>query len=225
MQIVDDFFGQVLFPPLGGLIWLLLSWSWCRTVRAGKPLTPTQKHIMAFGFLFVVVMVYLMAWNRQLSVAIGFPGRLVWVPLTVAWGVVLGMFAWQKYRRERVSSGTSANFDLPVFIEGLARAGLLVALIGAVLEWVFIAEKEGHRWIALLWTAACVGMIFLARRDRRGAVLLALRLLVLLAVIGAISRPSLAAGVAVAAIAITLFLTQKLWTSRSVDPPPGPVRS
>lgn len=225
MQITSDFFGQILLPPLGGLVWLVLSWSWCRTVRAGKPLTSVQKHMMASGFLFIVVMVYLMAWNRQLGATIGFPGRLVWVPLTIAWGVVLGVFAWRKYRREQASSGASAKLDRPVFIEGLARAGFLVAMIGAVIEWVFIVEKEGHLWIALLWTAACVGMIFLAKRDRRGAVLLALRLLVLLAVIGAISRPSVAAGVAVAAIAVTLLLTQKLWTSHSVGPPPGPIQS
>lgn len=225
MQITSDFFGQILLPPLGGLVWLALSWSWCRTVRAGKPLTPVQKRMMAFGFLFVVGMVYLMAWNSQLAIALGFPGRLVWVPLTIVWGVVLGVFAWQKYRREQASSGAPAKLDRPVFIEGLARAGLLVAMIGAVIEWVFVVEKEGHLWIALLWTAGCVAMVVLAKRDRRGAVLLALRLLVLLAIIGAISRPSVAAGVVVAAIAITLFLTQKLWTSHSVGPPPGPVRS
>lgn len=224
MQITDPF-GQLLFPPLGGLIWLFLSWSWCKTVRAGKPLTGTQKRILGYGFLLVVGVVYLLAWNSQLASAIGFPGRLVWIPLSVAWGVLLALFVWQKYRQEQASSGAPAKFDLPVFVESLVRAGLLVALIGAVLEWVFVAEKEGHLWLALLWTAAFVAMIFLAKRDRRGAVLLALRLLVLLAVIGAISRPSVVAGVVVAAIAITLFLTQKLWASHRVDPPPGPVRS
>jgi len=212
MQINDPF-GQIFLPLLGGLVWLFLSWSWSKTVRGGKPLTLVQKSLLADGFLFFVVMVYLMAWNSQLGVAIGFPGRLVWVPLSIAWGVVLGAFAWRKYRRERASSATSAKFDLPLFVEGLARAGLLITLIGAVIEWVFVVEKEGHLWLALLWTAACLAMVLLAKRDRRGAVLLALRLLGLLAVIGAISRPSVAAGVMVAAIAVALFLTQKLWTS------------
>lgn len=223
--MIDDPLGQLVAPPLGGLIWLFLGWTWCRTVRAGKPLTSVQKKMLAYGFLFVVVMGYLMGWNDQLASAVGFPGRMLWIPLTVAWGIVLAFFAWRKYRREQASSGTSTKFDLPVFVEGLARAGLLVALISAALEWVFVVEKEGHLWLALLWTAACVVMIFLAKRDRRGAVLLALRLLVFLAVIGAISRPSIAAGAIAAAIAITLILTQKLWTPHSVGPPPGSVRS
>jgi len=224
MQINDPF-GQIFLPPLGGLVWLFLSWSWSKAVRAGKPLTLVQKGLLADGFLFFVGMGYLIVWNSELAAVVRFPGRAIWIPMSVVWGVALACFAWRKYRRERVSSGASTKFDLPVFIEGLVRAGLLVALIGAVLEWVFVVEKEGHLWIAFLWTATCVAMILLAKRDRRGAVLLALRLLVLLAVIGAISRPSLAAGVAVAAIAITVFLTQKLWTSHSIDPPHGPLRS
>jgi hypothetical protein len=212
MQVTDPF-GQLFFPLAGVALWILLTWTWGRTVRAGKPFTPGMKKLLVFGSLFLLGLLYLLAWNSQLALAVGFPGRLVWIPLSVVWGIVLAFFAWRKYRRERASSGTSAKLDSPIFVESLARAGLLVALIGAALEWVFVVEKEGHLWLALLWTAACVAMIFLAKRDRRGAVLAALRLLVLLAVLGAISRPSLRAAAAVVVLGVVLLLTQKLWAA------------
>jgi hypothetical protein len=225
MQIDNDLFGQILFPPLGGLIWLFLSWGWCRTVRGGGPLTTVQKRIMLFGFLFVVGMVYLMAWNDQLSAGAGLPGRLVWIPSSIAWGVILGVIAWEKYRKEASSPAISGTFDQQVLIESFARVGLLVAMIGFVLEWVFVVESEGHLWIAFFWTMACAGMIFLVRTDRRAAVLAALRLLVFLAIVGAIARPSVAAGVVVASVVITFYLTQKLWTSHPVSPPHGGIGS
>lgn len=216
MQITDPL-GQLFFPPAMVGLWFFLTWIWGRTVRAGNPLTPSMKRGIFYAALFLLGLLYLLAWNDEIATAISWPGKAVWIPLTIIWGVVLAYLALRQYRRQRLLSDAPSDFRYSSILGSLIKVGLLIAMIGAVLEWVFVIEKEGHLWLALLWTAGCGLMIFLAKNDRRDTVLLALRLLVLLALLGAIGHPSVTAGIVVVGIGIALLLTQKLWKRNSVS--------
>jgi hypothetical protein len=72
---------KLLFPLVGSVIFLLLSYGWARGLS--NPLTVVQKKMLVFGGLFAVGMSYLIMWQYDLSAKSHMPHLYL-----------LGIFAW-----------------------------------------------------------------------------------------------------------------------------------
>src|SRR2546427_3594443 len=111
---------DILAPPALGLVFLLLSWSQMHVTRGRHALTPYDRKLLIYGFFFVLGMGYLMLIGKlfrwrpsMLFVVIG------------AWGVLLALIAWQRYRR---AHGALEAPPIPPFsplAEGLPGRGLV----------------------------------------------------------------------------------------------------
>jgi hypothetical protein len=85
---------DIVAPPAGAAVWLLLSCLYARAVSLGRPLSAVQKGMIGYGLLFVLGMGYL----------IMFGGSLRWTKelmfsLIAAWAAVVGAIAWRRSRR------------------------------------------------------------------------------------------------------------------------------
>jgi hypothetical protein len=192
------------------LVFLGLSWSYIRSINIDRPLTPIQRKMLLYSFLFVLGMgcVMLLAahlhWRKQLL-----------FPLIGIWGALLAAIAWwqYKYRSEESASqdmvgtesvGTRLKASLPII-------GLLVALIGGAIEWERILEGNGRWWVGLLWIAAGGVAIASARRNRKATVIVAVRGVIALLAIGALVQQRYPVLIAAAVAGLALFLIEKLW--------------
>jgi len=89
------------------LIFLLLSWPYGRVLSAGRPLNVFKKRVLAYGFLFVLGMGYVMALVADMH----WPKELLF-PLIGFWGVAVGLVAWWRYRREKARD--ASEYQPPV---------------------------------------------------------------------------------------------------------------
>lgn len=197
---------DILMPAVVSVAFLLLSWSYARSINRGRPLRPTQQKMLYYGFSFVLGAGYL-----ALSGAVLRWPMARWVWLIVGWGVLLASVAWWRRKRARENSGTPRRPLGTTLAESLPMVGLLVCLIGAAIEWEFVAESQGRWLVALSWTVGVAAVIALARRNRRATVVTALRAFLGLLVIGALAQWSLSGLIAVGVTAAVLLMLEKLW--------------
>jgi hypothetical protein len=54
---------DLLAPPVGAIVWLLLSWLYARAVSLGRPFSRIQKGMISCGLLFVLGMRYLIMFG------------------------------------------------------------------------------------------------------------------------------------------------------------------
>jgi hypothetical protein len=196
----------------GVLVYLLLGWGWLRSVNGGRSLRPSQKKMLLYSFVFILGMVYLMMFGSWLHLP-----PVVWFIAIGVWGVVLVLILWRRHKRtKRLGAEERATVPARVYFSvGLPFLGVLVSLIMSAIEWDFVAEGQGHVWQALAWTAALAASIWLARQNRRAAVVMAFRVFLVLGVIGALGHPSAAVFVALGLVAVVYFLIERLWPKPS----------
>jgi hypothetical protein len=95
--LLDDLFVATVFA----VIFLVLSWWWGRVTSGGKPLNQFKKRLLAFSFIFVLGMAYLMVlvsdlnWNRALL-----------FPVIACWAVSVAGVAWYRYWKQKSGSST-----------------------------------------------------------------------------------------------------------------------
>jgi len=200
---------DILAPPALGLVFLLLSWSQMHVTRGRHALTPYDRKLLIYGFFFVLGMGYLMLIGKlfrwrpsMLFVVIG------------AWGVLLALIAWQRYRRAQAASQAPRIPLSSSLAEGLPVVGLLVCLVASVVEWSLWIDGKAHLIVALVWTAGVPAIIVLARRNRWPTVIMALRVFFGLLVIGAIAQKRLLALAAAGVVGVVLFLLERVWTEK-----------
>lgn len=200
-------FSDIMMPVVFTGVFLLVAWTYGRAIRGRKPFTPFMKGLTLYASVFTLGMAYLMMVG----------GKLHWAPrllfaVIAAWGLLLVSIALWRRRGTSNDSGRPSGVPARVHLnEGLPTVALLVCLIASAIEWEFVYKGNGHWLVALAWTAGVAGSIWLARRNRRMTVVVALRALVGLLVIGAIAQASLPALFAAATAAVVLFLLEKLW--------------
>lgn len=91
---------DVLVVSALALIFLLLAWLWGRATSAGKPLNPFKRRLLFYGFVFVLGMGYIMTFVGDLK----WPRTLLF-PAIACWGVVLGLVAWVRNRKQKCNAG------------------------------------------------------------------------------------------------------------------------
>lgn len=190
------------------LLFLLLSWSSARAISRGRPLSHAQRSIVFFAFVFVLGMSYSMMIGSWL----GWPDW-GWSLPTAVWGGLLAFIAWRRHNRSqavppRASSAPQRRSNLR---QGFAVVALLITLIIATIEWDFVWENQGHLLAALLWSVGVAGSILLAYGNRRTTVIVALRVYLVLMVIGVVAERQTAALVFLAIAAAVYFGLEKLW--------------
>jgi Ca2+/Na+ antiporter len=207
---IDD----LLMPPVVTLVFLFIFWAFTRSLR-GRHLDGVQRKLIGYGCLVVLGGSYICVLGR----ALGWPVAR-WNEAAVVWAVLVILFAWWRYKRNRRLTGNQLpKVPARAYIStALPFLGVLVSLVMSAIEWEFVAEGQGHLWQALAWTAALAASIWLARKNRRAAVVMALRVFLVLGVIGAIGHPSVTLVVALGVVAVVYFLIERLWPKRS-DPP------
>ena len=143
----------------------------------------------------------------------------IWFVAIGVWGVALALILWVRYvRNRRLHGGPAPKTPTRAYVSiGLPFLGVLISLIMSAIEWDFVAEGKGHLWQALAWTAALAASIWLARQNRRAALVMAFRVFLFLGVIGAIGHPSVAVFVALGIVAVGYFLVERIWPKHS-DP-------
>lgn len=75
------------------LLFLALSWSWGRATGAGKPLNRFKRTLLAYSFVFVLGMSYMMAFGAELR----WPKILLFSAIA-CWGAALAGVAWLRHR-------------------------------------------------------------------------------------------------------------------------------
>ena len=95
---MKDPFGQLLFPLLAGAFVAIMGAFQGRLIRRGKPFTPGMKIAVIYGSLFTTGMCYAMAWDDKLASAFGSSRENLWIPLSIAWGILLAYVAWRRYK-------------------------------------------------------------------------------------------------------------------------------
>jgi hypothetical protein len=205
---------DLLGPPVLVLVFALLAWASDRAITGGRPLTPHMRNTLLYGSVF------LLGGSYSMALASAFHwGNGPMFSLIAGWGIAVIVFAVWRYRR-RVSSALKSAKSPPrtKLSHGLPVVGVLVSLVMSAIEWEFVAEGQGHLWQALAWTAALAASIWLARQNRRAAVVMALRVFLVLGVIGAIGHPSVTLVVALGVVAIVYFLIERLWPNNPEPP-------
>ena len=89
---------DILLPPVLAVVVSLLGLGSTRAINGGRPLNPAQRIMFFFGFWLVLGMGY----SMTVIGALHWP-RWAWIPPTVIWALLLGAFAWRRYRRQRES--------------------------------------------------------------------------------------------------------------------------
>jgi hypothetical protein len=79
--------------PVVALVFLFLSWSYCRSVRRGQPLTLTMRKMLLYGFIFVLCTGYSFAIASMLGWR-----NAPWPLFGVAWVLLLSVVAWRRSR-------------------------------------------------------------------------------------------------------------------------------
>lgn len=211
----NKYIQDLIFANGGALVYLLLVWGWSRSVNAGRPLTPWQKKLLLYSFVFILGMVYLMMFGSWFHLP-----TAIWFIAIGFWGAFLVLILWRRHvRNKRLNGDQGPKAPARAYVSvGLPFLGVLVSLIMSAIEWDFVAEGQGHLWQALAWTAALAASIWLARQNRRAAVVMAFRVFLVLGVIGAIGHPSVAVFVALGIVAVVYFLVERLWPKQT-DPP------
>ena len=87
---------DLLMPPVVALVFLSLSWLWAKAVRRGGPLTPTQRGMLAYGFLFVLGACYV----PVAVLALGIWGGGPLAAGILGWGLIVVCLAWRRHRRK-----------------------------------------------------------------------------------------------------------------------------
>ena len=215
----QDMLWNLLGPPIMTLVYFGLCLGWARSVRRGRPLTPFQRLMLTYSVLVMLGLGYSMAFGDPLGAVLHMSPKRAWIPVSIAWALALGAFAWWRHKKnERLAGGQHPKVPVRAYFSvGLPFLGVLASLIMAAVEWNFVAEGQGHLWQALAWTAALAACIWLAGKNRRVVIVLAFRVFLLLGVIGAIGHPTPAALVAVGVVAVAYFLLERLWPKQS-DP-------
>ncbi len=95
---MKDPFGQLLLPLLAGAFVAIMGAFQGRLIRRGKPFTPGMKILLIFVPLWVVGAGYAMAWDDKLASAFGSSRENLWIPLSIAWGILLAYVAWRRYK-------------------------------------------------------------------------------------------------------------------------------
>jgi hypothetical protein len=193
---------------IGGIVVLLaifalLTWSYMRLLKGGRPLDRAQRKMFLYAFEFAAAMCLTMMLGSWFH----WP-TWIWFTLIAVWGVLILYIAWRRSQRKQTGAAAS-KAKIPYLAAGLPTVGLLVGLIGSWVEWTLVAEGSGRLGVGLLWSAGVVASIWLAGAYRHVVVMTALRAFVALAVIGAIGERSVAPAI-VAAGAI-LVAVQRLW--------------
>ena len=80
------------------LIFIVVSWLYGRMLSGGRPLNAFKRAVFLCASLFAAGMVYLMLLVFDLK----WPKGLLF-PLIGTWGIVVGVFAWWRYRRVKHS--------------------------------------------------------------------------------------------------------------------------
>jgi uncharacterized membrane protein YoaK (UPF0700 family) len=199
----------ILVIPIIALVFLLLGWSYGRSITRGQPLTATMRKILLYGFIFVLGTGYSAVLDAM------FGSRTPWVVFPAVWAVLLSVDAWLRSRKKDTASGAPREPISKQLADGLPVVGTIVCLIGAAIDWDLIYEGQGRWPFALLWIAGVAAMVLLARHNRRTTVVVSLRAFAVLLAIGAIARQSLPAFLAAIVVACLLFSLEKLWPNRN----------
>lgn len=192
------------------LIFLVLSWSYMRSLNLGRPLRPIQKKMLFYSFIFALGMCYLMLLAGDMH----WPKSLLF-PVIGIWGGVVGFVAWWRYRQSQSQTAP----EVPrrpvstVLAEVIPALGLLICVIAGAVEWEYIFEGQGRWWVGVLWLAGVAVCILAARQNRRTTVIMVLRGVVALLIIGAITQRKPPALVAAAVFGLALLLLEKFWHS------------
>ena len=78
------------------LVFLLLSWAYARALRAGRPLTSTQRNMILYSFVFVLGGLFLMAFGGNLGWSSG-----IILSLIALWASLVISIAIWRYRRTK----------------------------------------------------------------------------------------------------------------------------
>lgn len=205
---------DLIFANGGALGYLLLTWGWLRSANGGQSLRPSQKKMLLYSFVFFLGMAYLMMLGSWFHLP-----TTIWFVAIGVWGVVLALILWVRYaRNKRLHGDPAPKPPARAYVSiGLPFLGVLISLIMSAIEWDFVAGGQGHLWQALAWTAALAASIWLARKNRRAALVMAFRVFLFLGVIGAVGHPSVAVFVALGTAAVVYFLVERIWPKHS-DP-------
>ena len=141
------------------LIFLVLSWSYMRSLNLGRPLRPIQKKMLFYSFIFALGMCYLMLLAGDMH----WPKSLLF-PVIGIWGGVVGFVAWWRYRQSQSQTAP----EVPrrpvstVLAEVIPALGLLICVIAGAVEWEYIFEGQGRWWVGVLWLAGVAVCILAA---------------------------------------------------------------
>jgi hypothetical protein len=87
---------DLLAPPAGAIVWLLLSWLYARSVSLGRPLNRIQKGMIGYGLLFVLGMGYLIMFGGALSWS-----KASMFSMIAAWAVLVAALAGWRSKRSK----------------------------------------------------------------------------------------------------------------------------
>jgi hypothetical protein len=87
---------DLLMATVFSLVYLVLAWSFSRSVTKGAPLWPLQKKMLLYTFIFALGMSYLMALAGNNYI----PKNLMF-PAIGTWAVVVAFAAWLRYHLTR----------------------------------------------------------------------------------------------------------------------------
>lgn len=93
---------QIALPAVGSVVCLLMIWSLDRTLSHGAERTPVRSKLLSHGFLFVLGMSYLIAWNNAIAGFLRLPGWPIWKPLVAVWGLLLFYDGWRRVEIQRI---------------------------------------------------------------------------------------------------------------------------
>jgi len=106
---IDPF--AIFAPPVVTLIAIALGYSQAKRIRRGKPLSSFQRKLMFYFPLFFLGMGYAIMLQDHLAAL--FHWENAWIAVMVAWGALLAVVAWTRYRRNALSRSTAAQRDDP----------------------------------------------------------------------------------------------------------------
>jgi F0F1-type ATP synthase assembly protein I len=210
---MTNYFQDFVIMTGTAMVFFVLSWSSARAIQAGKPLPPHIRRMLVYSFLFVLGTAYIMMVVSWLH----WPPRAIVGPI-IAWGSLLGYIAWQRHQRTKVASMIPRKPISSALAEALPVIGLLVLLILSLIAWSVWTEGGARLWVPLACTAGSALTIFLTRRNRRSTVIMALRGLVGLGVVGALSHPTGTAFITVGLIGLVLVLLERFWKDGQTPP-------
>jgi hypothetical protein len=167
----EVFVFQVALPAVGSLLCLLMAWSLDRTLSRGAERTPARSKLLSHGFLFVLGMSYLIAWNEAIARLIHFPGAAAWKPLTAVWGFLLFYDGWRRVEIQKMrAQAESTSADEPVPDTDPASQGWRLNVASAlrlVAFFALVGAISMRRMLAFVVVALIVATIWLLERRRQ----------------------------------------------------------